>query len=124
MSDANGDDRTLHIDALSVARGGRSVLHGVTIDIPPGQVTTLLGPNGTGKSTLVLTVAGVLAPTAGRVLLDDDDLTDARPEQCARPVSRSCRRAGELLPALSVADNMRVVDVLAVVGRQQSGTNT
>ena len=43
------------------------MLHGVSLEIPPGEITTLLGPNGAGKSTLVLAVAGILQPTAGEV---------------------------------------------------------
>ena len=39
------------------------VVRDVSLDIPPGEVTTLLGPNGAGKSTLVLAVAGVLRPS-------------------------------------------------------------
>ena len=61
------------------------------LEIPPGEVTTLLGPNGAGKSTLVLTVAGVLRPSAGRVLLGDEDLTKRRPER--DPAGRRGRRA-------------------------------
>ena len=41
------------------------VLHGISLEIPAGEVTTLLGPNGAGKSTLVLAVGGMLRPSAG-----------------------------------------------------------
>ena len=57
---------TLRIEELSVSRGGNPVVREVSLEIPPGEVTTLLGANGAGKSTLVLAVAGVLKPTGAK----------------------------------------------------------
>ena len=53
---------SLKLETLSVPRGGRTVVHDVSLEIAPGEVTTLLGANGAGKSTLVLAVGGVLRP--------------------------------------------------------------
>ncbi len=55
----------LALSELTVARGGRPVVHSVSLEIPPGEVTALLGPNGAGKSSLVLAVGGVLRPAGG-----------------------------------------------------------
>ncbi len=99
---------SVHIDALSVARGGHPVLHEVTMEIPPGQVTTLLGANGAGKSTLVLAVAGVLRSSAGRVLLGEQDLTGERPERIRRAGVAVVPEGRLLLSELSVQDNLRV----------------
>lgn len=49
------------------AYAGSDVLHGVSIDLRPGEVTAIAGPNGSGKSTLVELLSGVLAPRRGRV---------------------------------------------------------
>ena len=76
---------TLRLDGLTVARGVRDVIRDVSLEIPPGQVTTLLGPNGAGKSTLVLAVAGVLRPRSGHVQLDTHDLTICRLSSSASP---------------------------------------
>src|SRR4029079_2659128 len=75
---------SLQLENLVVARGGRPVVHGVSLDIPAGQVTALLGPNGAGKSSLVLAVGGVLRPAGGTVTLDGHDLTGRRPEHVRR----------------------------------------
>ena len=98
----------LRLDTLSVARAGRTVVHEVSLEIPQGEVTTLLGANGAGKSTLVLAVAGLLRPTGGRVLLDDRDLTGRRPEHVRAAGIAVVPEGRRLLPALTVEDNMRV----------------
>lgn len=105
----------LHIEDLCVPRGGRAVLRDVSIDIAPGEVTALLGPNGTGKSTLVLAVAGVLRATSGRVLLGDRDLTRRRPDAIRRAGVAVVPEGRRVLPDLTVADNLRVATY--VLGR-------
>ncbi len=87
---------------------GGTVVHDVSLEIPPGEVTTLLGANGAGKSTLVLAVAGVLRPSGGHVLLGDQDLTNAAPERIRAAGVAVVPEGRRLLPALTVEDNLRV----------------
>ena len=98
----------LHVEELTVARGGRPVVRAASLDIPPAQVTTLLGANGAGKSTLVLTIAGILRASSGRILLGDRELTRLRPEQVRAAGVAVVPEGRRLLPALSVEDNLRV----------------
>ena len=98
----------VRLESLSVSRGGRPVVREVSMTIPPGQVTTLLGANGAGKSTLVLAVAGVLRPNGGKVMLGDRDLTGQRPERVRRAGVAVVPEGRRLLPELSVQDNLRV----------------
>jgi branched-chain amino acid transport system ATP-binding protein len=98
----------LRIEALDVPRVGRPVLHGVSLEIAPGEVTALLGPNGAGKSTLVLAVGGVLRSTSGRVLLGDQDLAGRRPERIRQAGVAVVPEGRRLLADLSVADNLRI----------------
>lgn len=112
----------LHIEGLTVPRAGRVVLRDVSLDIAPGEVTTLLGPNGTGKSTLVLTVAGALRATSGRVLLGDQDLTKRRPERIRRAGVAVVPEGRRLLPELTVADNMRVATYSLSDAEAERGT--
>jgi len=98
----------LRFEDLCVPRGGRQVLHDVSLAIPPGEITTLLGPNGAGKSTLVLAVGGVVRATSGRVTLGDLDLTRRRPEQVRAAGVAIVPEGRRLLPGLTVEENLRV----------------
>ena len=116
---------SLRLEELSVARGGRPVVSDVSLEIPPAQVTTLLGANGAGKSTLVLAVAGILRPSGGRVLLGDRDLTRLRPEQVRAAGVAVVPEGRRLLPALTVEDNLRVATYsLSQRGREERASPT
>jgi branched-chain amino acid transport system ATP-binding protein len=99
---------TLRVDELSVERADRTVVHEVSLEIPPGEVTTLLGANGAGKSTLVLAIAGVLRPSGGKVLLGEQDLTRWRPEKIRAAGVAVVPEGRRMLHALTVEDNLRV----------------
>jgi branched-chain amino acid transport system ATP-binding protein len=98
----------LKIDGLTVARGGRPVVHEVTLEIPRGEVTALLGPNGAGKSTLVLAVAGILRPLSGSIDLDGRELRGRRPERIRQAGVAVVPEGRRLLSELSVHDNLQV----------------
>ena len=112
----------LHIEELCVPRGGREVLHGVSLEIVPGEVTALLGPNGAGKSTMVLAVAGALKCTAGTVKLGDNDLTKRRPEKIRQAGLAVVPEGRRLLPELTVADNLRVATYALDAEDAEKGT--
>jgi branched-chain amino acid transport system ATP-binding protein len=111
----------LRLEALTVARGGRPVVREVSLEIPPGEVTTLLGPNGAGKSSLVLAVAGVLPAEAGSVTLDGRDLTGRRPEKIRAAGVAVVPEGRRLLPDLTVEDNLQVAtySLPALVARER-----
>jgi len=98
----------LRLEGLSIERGGRTVVQDVSLEVPPGEVTTLLGANGAGKSTLVLAIAGVLRPSAGKVFLGEQELTRRRPERIRRAGVAVVPEGRRLLPDLTVEDNLRV----------------
>jgi iron complex transport system ATP-binding protein len=70
----------LQLANLTIARGGRTLLRDVDASFAPGTLTALMGANGVGKSTLLATLCGVLAPLDGSVLLDGAEVAalDAR----------------------------------------------
>ena len=69
-------DSVLRIKDLLVERGGREVLHRISLDVHRGEITALLGANGAGKSSLVLTTCGMLPAKSGSVLTDGIELSD------------------------------------------------
>ncbi|MEQ8441726.1 MAG: heme ABC transporter ATP-binding protein [Alphaproteobacteria bacterium] len=61
---------TITLDAVSVRRGRRSVLHEVSLEFQPGEIVALLGPNGAGKSTLLSAIAGDLPVSGGQIVMN------------------------------------------------------
>ena len=70
----------IDINAISKRFGDFTALDDVTLEVPEGSLTALLGPSGSGKSTLLRIVAGLEGPDTGSILIDGDDVTDARPQ--------------------------------------------
>jgi branched-chain amino acid transport system ATP-binding protein len=68
----------LALEGVSRRFGGLSVIDAVDLAVAEGDVLGILGPNGAGKSTLLNLIGGVLAPSAGRILYDDRDITRMR----------------------------------------------
>jgi branched-chain amino acid transport system ATP-binding protein len=88
--------------------GGLTAVDDMTVTAEPGHVTALIGPNGAGKTTLFQCLTGGERPDAGRVLLDDRDVTKATPDARARwGVGRTFQRLAAF-PSMTVADNLRV----------------
>jgi branched-chain amino acid transport system ATP-binding protein len=98
---------SLDFESVTIARGGRPVVHGVSIQVPPGQVTTMLGPNGAGKSTIALAVAGMLRVVGGSIKLGGETIENKRAEK-VRALGVSVVPEGRrLLTELSVEDNLK-----------------
>jgi len=98
---------SLVLRRLSVARGGRGVVTDVSLEIPAGEVTALLGANGAGKSSLVLGVAGRLRLSSGAVLIDGVDVAGQRPQRIRRSGLAAVPEGHQVLRSLSVRDNLR-----------------
>ena len=114
----NGNVALLDVVDVSVRFGGVQALDRVSLPVDPGHVTGLIGPNGAGKTTLFNVICGLQAPEAGAVLLDGEDITDARPHRRARlGVGRTFQRL-ETFGMLSARDNV----VVAAQARRSWGS--
>jgi phospholipid/cholesterol/gamma-HCH transport system ATP-binding protein len=70
-----GETPLVEIRGLSFYRGSRAIFDDIDIDIPRGKVTAIMGPSGTGKTTLLRLIGGQLKPTAGTVLFDGENVS-------------------------------------------------
>src|SRR5580698_1164703 len=90
------------------ARGGKPIIHGVDVEIAPGKITALLGANGAGKSSLVLSMAGALPLTGGNIVLDGKPINGLRPENVRRLGVVAVPEGHHVLTDLTVEENLRV----------------
>ncbi len=74
----------LQVDGVSFAYRGVPVLEDVTFSLAPGEMAALLGPNGTGKTTLLRTINGILKPAGGSVLMESRDALRCPPRERAK----------------------------------------
>ena len=88
--------------------GNVEVLHGVTVAVEARATVCVLGANGAGKTTLVNTVAGVLPPSSGRVILDGTDVTGLAPEHLAKRGLSLVRQGRSVFPYMTVQENLDV----------------
>ncbi|MEV0030029.1 ABC transporter ATP-binding protein [Nocardia sp. NPDC050793] len=96
----------LAADGISLGYGDRVIVDGLTLDITPGVITTVIGPNGCGKSTLLRSLGRLLRPRAGRILLDGKAISSMKTKDVARVVG--------MLPQTPVApEGLTVADLVA-----------
>lgn len=96
----------LKVAALEVAYGSSQVLFGLDFEIAAGEVATLLGRNGMGKSTAVHAVMGLLRAQAGRIEFDGQDITGKASHQIARAGVGLVPEGRQIFPNLSVRENL------------------
>src|SRR5580658_7187438 len=96
----------LEVEGVCMAFGGAQVLIDVSLSVAPGRITGLIGPNGAGKTTLFNCISGVVPPSTGRILFDQQDITGWRPDRITGSglirtfqIARGC-------PRLTVRENL------------------
>lgn len=96
----------LRAERVTLAYDTRTVSRDLTVDIPDGSFTAVIGPNACGKSTLLRALSRLLTPTEGQVLLDGKELRSYRPKAAAHRIG--------LLPQTSIApDGITVSDLVS-----------
>jgi branched-chain amino acid transport system ATP-binding protein len=96
----------LQISALVARRGSVQVLHGVDLDVQPGEILAIIGPNGAGKSTLMGTIAGVYPPRAGTIVFDGRPITGLPAEAIVRRGISLVPERRQVFNTLTVRQNL------------------
>ncbi len=96
----------LELRGVHAAYGQIEVLHGVDLVVPPASVVALLGPNGAGKTTALSVAAGLMAPTAGHVLVAGREVSGVRAEELARRGVATIPEGRGVFPNLTVRENL------------------
>ena len=96
----------LSVKDLDLSYGAAQVLRGVTLEVPLGRVTCLLGRNGVGKTSLLRAIVGHLQIAGGRVAWDGEEISRLRPPDRARRGLAYVPQGREIFPLLTVKENL------------------
>jgi branched-chain amino acid transport system ATP-binding protein len=96
----------LKIENLHAGYGKVEVLHGISLQVPKGQVVTLIGSNGAGKTTTMRAVSGMIAPREGRITLADKDITGLESYTIAKRGLAHSPEGRRVFATMSVTDNL------------------
>jgi len=102
----------LELHDLTVAYGQARALWGVSLQVKAGELLCVVGPNGAGKTTLVNTLAGILRPLSGRIVIEGRDITHLQPHRFCEAGIALVPEGRRLFTGMTVAENLDVGSVL------------
>jgi branched-chain amino acid transport system ATP-binding protein len=112
----NAETTLLRVEDLHAHYGKSHVLHGVNLQVDGNEVVSLVGRNGSGRSTTMKAIMGLVTPTAGRVQLRGRDLAGARPYAICRAGIAYVPEEREVFANLTVDENLRMGEQPPVPG--------
>jgi branched-chain amino acid transport system ATP-binding protein len=98
----------LELQQLTVAYGQARALWDISLQVGPGELLCVVGPNGAGKTTLVNTIAGILKPLAGRIVMQARDLAPLAPHKFCEAGIALVPEGRRLFASLTVAENLDI----------------
>jgi len=105
------DQSILRVENLHVIRANKPVVHGISFSVKQGQITTLLGANGAGKSSTVMALAGAIPQASGQILLGQTRLDGLAPDRIRRHGVALVPEGHRVLGQLDVDDNLKVASL-------------
>ncbi len=110
----------LHTAEISKSYRRRKVVADVSVSVQQGEVVGLLGPNGAGKTTSFYIIVGLVSPDSGRVMLDDEDITDLAMYERARRGISYLPQEPSVFRKLTVEENlMAILETLSLGGHER-----
>jgi branched-chain amino acid transport system ATP-binding protein len=98
----------LSLQGITASYGNINALHDVSIDIPAGEIVTMIGANGAGKSTLMMTIFGNPRASAGRVVFNGQDITQMPTHEIARLGLALSPEGRRIFGRMTVEENLRM----------------
>jgi len=99
-------EKLLRVDAIETFYGPIQAIRGVSLDVDAGQIVTVLGANGAGKTTVLRTISGVLDPERGQVMFEGHDIARMPPDKVMRRGICHVPEGRETFPFLTVRENL------------------
>ncbi|MCJ2091499.1 ABC transporter ATP-binding protein [Methylobacterium sp. J-072] len=96
----------LTLECVDAGYGATSILHAVSLDVRAGEVVTIVGANGAGKTTTLRTIAGLVRPTRGRILFEDEDVTRLSGHEMVERGVTLIPEGRQLFPEMTVRENL------------------
>jgi branched-chain amino acid transport system ATP-binding protein len=100
------DPPILELLNVEASYGAVVAIRGVSLRVRKGEIATVLGANGAGKTTIMRTISGIIDPTKGRILFKGEDITARDPARIVRLGLSHVPEGREIFPLLSVRDNL------------------
>jgi ABC-type branched-subunit amino acid transport system ATPase component len=104
-----GEKIALRLTGVTTGYGLADVLHGIDLEVPAGSIVAVLGPNGTGKSTLCGVIAGTIVTRTGSIWLDGDSIENLPAHARARRGLLIAPESRGIFPALPVEENLSIL---------------
>ncbi len=98
----------LEVRGLVARYGAVEALHGISLDVAEGEIVSLLGANGAGKSTTLKAISRVIPPSAGEIVFDGSSLAGLNPEDVVQRGIAHVPEGRRVFPGLTVVDNLRL----------------
>jgi branched-chain amino acid transport system ATP-binding protein len=111
----------LSITNLHAGYGKIEVLQGISLEVPKGQVVTLIGSNGAGKTTTMRAISGMIAPREGKVMLGDIDITGRESHRIARLGLAHSPEGRRVFATMTVNDNLLLGAFARFTGARKKG---